>query len=101
MPLLALLRIHLPSSLGAGKRDLVGLVLKEGTGIVVIGTSAGLVLASIALRLTAGVVPNLPTIDPIAFTAAPLALVAVVLAACLVPARRAASIDPASVLRGE
>ena len=89
------------ATLGATRRDLIGLVLKEGTTIMAIGTAAGLVLSVLALRLTAGVIPDLPTLDPVAFAVAPLTLVAVVLAACLIPARRAASIDPARVLRGE
>jgi ABC-type lipoprotein release transport system permease subunit len=58
------------------------------------------VLSITALRLTAGLIPGVPLSDPLTFVGAPLALAAVVLLACYVPARRAAGIDPISVLRG-
>jgi len=89
------------ATLGAGKRDLVRLVLSEGAGVVTVGIAGGLILAVIALRVTAGVVPDLPSIDPAAFVLVPFVLVGVVLAACFLPALRAANIDPARVLRGD
>jgi ABC-type lipoprotein release transport system permease subunit len=55
----------------------------------------------IALRAASNVMPGLPTFDAAIFGTVPLALVLVVLAACLSPALRASRVDPAQVIRGE
>ena len=91
--------IGIRSTLGAGRRDILALILREGAVVAGVGCGAGLALGVLALRLTAGLIPDLPTVDVLAFVAVPAALVLVVLAACYVPARRAARVDPAEVLR--
>jgi putative ABC transport system permease protein len=89
------------ATLGAAPDRLIALVLREGAGVVAVGILLGVGLALITLRLTAHVLPSLPTFDPVAFALMPVALVVVVVTACAIPARRAARIDPARVLRGE
>ncbi len=92
--------IGIRATLGAQRRDLMLLVIREGGTVALFGSLAGFALAFTALRLTANLVGPLPRTDLVAFTVAPIALGAVILAACYVPARRAAGVDPMDVLRG-
>ena len=89
------------AALGAHRWALVSLLLREGVRVIAIGIALGLVLGFSALRVTSILLPDLPTIDTVSVLVAPLILAAVVLIACLLPARRAARMNPASVLRGE
>jgi ABC-type antimicrobial peptide transport system permease subunit len=88
-------------ALGAHARDLRRLVVREGLALAAAGIGLGLVggiLASAALRpLLMGVHPLDP---PVVFGITAL-LVAIVLAACLIPARRATRLDLVEVLRAE
>lgn len=52
-------------------------------------------------RLMESLLFGITPLDAVSFAAAPLALLAVAAAACLVPARRAGTVDPAEVLRSE
>ncbi|MGH9143693.1 MAG: FtsX-like permease family protein, partial [Vicinamibacterales bacterium] len=89
------------AALGAGKSDLVRLVIREGLGAAGLGLALGLAAAAALTRLMQSVLFGVAPLDPLSFGAAPLVLALVALLACLVPARRAASIDPAEVLRCE
>ena len=93
--------LGLRAALGARPSALVKLLLNEGARVAVIGTAAGAVLAFMALRLTARMYPDLPTLDLLSFALVPAALLVVILVACLLPARRAARVAPAVILRGE
>lgn len=88
------------TTLGAGRRDIMLLVLKEGAMVAVIGCAIGFTLAVTALRFTVGLIPGLPLVDGVAFVVVPAILALVVLAACYLPARRAARVSPIEVLRG-
>ena len=92
--------IGIRTTLGAGRADIIALVLKDGAIIGGAGTVAGVGLAWMALRSTAGMFPWIPRMDVLSFVSVPLCLGAVILAACLLPARRASRVDPAQVLRG-
>ncbi len=88
-------------ALGARQFDVLKLMLGQGLILAVIGVTAGLA-ASTALtwiidKLLYGVRPR----DPVTLVAASLILVGVALAACFVPARRAARLDPMAALRVE
>jgi predicted permease len=89
------------AAVGASRRQLVALIVREGLGIVALGLAAGLVgaagLTRFMQRLLFGVTP----LDPWSFAGAPAVLLVVAVAACLVPARRASRTDPAEVLRSE
>ena len=91
--------VGIRATLGAGRRDLLVLVLREGAVALTIGAATGLLLAILALRVTAGLIPGLPLVDVTSFVVVPLVLAAVVMLACYLPARRAASVDPLEVLR--
>jgi macrolide transport system ATP-binding/permease protein len=99
--------IGIRMALGAPKRQVLGLVLREGTGLVAIGTVLGFLgavglarIVSALAKLFADAV-KLGTGDPRLLIGAPLLLAAVALLACYVPARRATRIDPLKALRQE
>jgi putative ABC transport system permease protein len=87
------------ATLGASRRDLIVIMLVDGVRIVVIGTLAGVGLAVVIVRLTASLMPGLPLVDMLAFCGVPVVLATAIAAACYLPARRAADVDPVEVLR--
>jgi putative ABC transport system permease protein len=91
-------------ALGAQKRDVLGLVMKEGAALVTVGTLIGLVLAWTGMRALAGTFFSVTSVrgdDPVLLVGAPLLLAGLALAACYVPARRSTRIDPVVALRQE
>ncbi len=75
--------------------------MREGLMMTVIGLAAGLALATFATRAMASALFGVTPLDTVAFSAGPLLLLVVACFACLIPARRAAGIDPAEALRAE
>jgi predicted permease len=88
-------------ALGAQNRDVLLLVLGKGAVLIVIGAFLGGAGAYGVSRLLISVIPSLPTRDPLILPIAALALVAVALLACYIPARRATKVDPLVALRSE
>jgi ABC-type antimicrobial peptide transport system permease subunit len=91
--------IGIRAALGARERDILGLIMRDGLGVVLLGSSLGLGLAWAAVRLTSANVVAMPAIDLFTFAGIPLVLAGVVLLACYIPARRAARVDPMVTLR--
>ena len=89
------------AALGATRGALVRLVLREGVSVTLAGVGLGIVAASLLARLMTGLLFGTSPLDALSFSLGPALLVIVGIAASLVPAWRAASIDPARVLRGE
>jgi putative ABC transport system permease protein len=89
------------AALGAGKPDLVRLVIREGLGATTIGLILGLLAAAALTRLMQSVLFGVGPLDVVAFAAAPLILIPIAVLACLLPANRAARIDPLEALRSE
>jgi putative ABC transport system permease protein len=89
------------SALGATRRDVLGLVLREGLLLTLIGLVAGNILALGLTRLLGGLLYAVRPHDPIIFVALSLLLGAVALAGTYIPARRAARVDPLVALRYE
>jgi ABC-type antimicrobial peptide transport system permease subunit len=88
-------------AIGARPREVVFMVLKQGATLALVGIALGCLVARGITRFTADVLYAVSPTDPLTFAAVPLLLVLVALAACLVPARAAARLDPADVLRSE
>jgi len=89
------------AALGAARVDLVALVVREGLGVTVVGLGIGLLGAALVTRFMQSVLFGVTPLDAASFASAPALLVPVALAACLLPARRAAAVDPAEALRRE
>lgn len=86
-------------ALGARREQVLGLILREGSVIALIGVGLGLGGAFALSRYLATLLYGVRTHDPATFAAAALALWGAVMAACLIPGRCAANVDPASALR--
>jgi putative ABC transport system permease protein len=88
-------------ALGAQQRDILSMVLRKGVGLVSIGAVIG-ILASFGLtRFLAGQIWNVSATDLFTFCAVLMGILAVGVAACFIPARRAAAVDPLVALRYE
>lgn len=88
-------------ALGAQPGVLLRLVLREGMLLIAAGTAIGVGGALVLTRAIASLLFEVSPTDPVVFTAVPLLLVLVALAACFVPARRASRVDPMVALRCE
>lgn len=93
--------IGLRMALGADRREVIRLVLKEGILLAVVGSAIGLVGACFVGRAMSGVLFRVGTVDFGAFTAVSVTLLLAALLACYVPAQRAAKVDPMVALRYE
>ncbi len=81
-------------ALGSDARKVLGLVLREGVVLVVVGLAAGVVGAALLRRLIASQLYGVGAFDPMVLLAVTGVLALVSLFACLGPARRAATVDP-------
>ena len=88
-------------ALGAKKRDILGLILRESTQPVLVGVLVGVALAVGASYLLRGVLYGLNTVDAISFVGVSLLFLAIALLAAYVPSRRAMRVDPMVALRYE
>jgi hypothetical protein len=93
--------IGIRMALGATAGDTLRLVVREGAALTAIGAASGLALSFLVGKVLAGMLYEVSGSDPVVFLAAPAVLCAVSLAACYVPARRAARVDPMIALRWE
>ncbi len=89
------------TALGARPRDVLGLVLKNGMRLAVVGIALGVGGALWLTRFLESLLFGVKPIDPPTFAASVLLLAAVALLACYMPARRATKIDPMVALRYE
>jgi putative ABC transport system permease protein len=93
--------IGLRMALGAAREQVLGLILKEGMILALLGLGLGLVGACLVGRTMQSMLYGVGTIDLAAFGAVAAALLTAALLACYVPARRAAKVDPMVALRHE
>lgn len=88
-------------ALGARQRDVLGMVVKQGMGLPLVGIVIGLTGAFAVTRLMKGLLFEVGASDPATFTRIVLILIVVALMACLVPARRTTKVNPTVALRSE
>ena len=88
-------------ALGAQIRDVLAQVLGEGLRVVTIGVIVGVLLTLAAGRLVAALLYGVAPSDPVTLTVVGLALLATAALAALVPAWRAATVDPVTALRAD
>jgi putative ABC transport system permease protein len=87
--------------IGARPRDVLRMVLEQGMMFTAIGVGAGLAMAFFASQVVSTFVVRVSPRDPVIFLSVPVILAIVMVAACWLPARRAARIDPTLALRQE
>src|SRR5690348_307228 len=92
--------ISIRVALGASASEIVGLVLKQGVVLSIVGAVIGGVAALAATRVLKKLLYQVSTTDPVAFVSVVLVLCGVALVASYLPARRAARFEPMDVLRG-
>jgi putative ABC transport system permease protein len=88
-------------ALGATARDVMRLVLRQSSQMILVGAGAGLAIAFAVARLMERLVAGVRSTEPLTFAAMTLMLVSAALLASAVPARRASRIEPMSALRQE
>ena len=93
--------IGIRSALGAEPKQLARMFLLQGLALSTIGAVAGLAAAMVLARLMQSLLFGIGPLDPLAYVAALVAVIAAATLASYVPARRAAKIDPMNTLRAE
>lgn len=86
-------------AIGAEARSIVRLVVRQSVVLAAVGVAVGLAGAFIGTRFLSSLLYGVAPTDPVTFVVVPAGLVAVVVLACVVPARRATRIDPLATLR--
>ncbi len=89
------------AALGATRGNLVRMVLRQGMGMTAVGLAIGGALAAFASRAITQLLYGVSRVDPVTYLGVVASLLLVALVACLIPAVRAARVDPAVALRHE
>jgi len=93
--------IGIRMAIGARSADVFQLILRQGLGVTLIGIAIGLVLSAGIARVMAKLLYGVSPTDPPTYAAVALLWLLVATAACYLPARRAANVDPTESLRHE
>jgi len=88
-------------ALGAQRKNILQMVLRQGLGLAIAGAAVGLVGALVVSHLMAGLLYGVRPTDPVTFSSVALLLLCVALLACYIPARRAIRVDTLVALRHE
>lgn len=93
--------IGIRMAIGTRRLDVFGLILGQGARLVLFGIAIGMTGAFLLTRVMASQLFRVSATDPLTFFTVSAVLVLVALAACYIPARRAARVDPMAALRYE
>jgi ABC-type antimicrobial peptide transport system permease subunit len=93
--------IGLRIALGASRGRVLGMILRQGVQLTIAGLMLGLAGALALTRVLASFLYGVSALDPVTFAAVPALLLLATIMACLIPARRAANLDPMRTLRYE
>ena len=89
------------AAVGASPRRLLVQVIRDGVVLTMLGVAIGLGLSALLARAVSAIIFGVAPRDPLTYVVTAVAVMAVALAACYFPARRAASSDPIVLLRSE
>jgi putative ABC transport system permease protein len=87
--------------IGADVSQIRGLVIRRGLMLAAIGVATGLVIAALAADLLSSMVFGISPTDLPTFAVSGAGMLALAIVACWIPARRAASVSPVEILRGD
>lgn len=93
--------IGVRSALGATRGNILGLILGQGMTLTLLGVLIGLGGAVLATRAIASLLFGVSQFDIVTYAAVTLTLLGISALACIIPARRAASVNPVEALRAE
>jgi predicted permease len=93
--------IGIRMALGAQRKALVGMFVRQGLWLTGVGIFCGLVTAFGVMRLMSSLLFNVSPVDPVTYAAVTLGVVVTAFLACYLPSRRAATVDPVDALRAE
>jgi putative ABC transport system permease protein len=88
-------------AMGAGRLQVLTMVFRQSMTLVILGIGIGAACALALMRLISGMLFGIEPADPATFAAVSFLMILVAAPACLIPARRAARIDPILALRDE
>jgi putative ABC transport system permease protein len=88
-------------ALGAGRREILEVVLREGTALTLVGVIIGVASAMVLTRFLSNLLYGVKPTDAFTFVAVSLILTSVALIATYIPAQRATKVDPMVALRYE
>jgi ABC-type antimicrobial peptide transport system permease subunit len=88
-------------ALGATRAEVFRIVIGRGIALAAAGAAIGVIIAAWLTQLMENLLFSVSRMDPVMFTAVPIAMVTVAALACYVPARRAMQVDPMIALRAE
>lgn len=93
--------IGIRMALGATARNVTSMILRQGIWMLGCGVVLGIIAAAALRGVMSAFVFGVPTTDPATYAVAGLCLAVATVAACVIPARRAARVDPVLALRAE
>ena len=93
--------IGIRMALGAQQQTLTGMFVRHGLALTGIGVACGLAVAIVVMRLMSSLLFKVSPVDPVAYGAASLGLVATAFLASYLPSRRVSTVDPVEALRAE
>jgi predicted permease len=93
--------IGIRMALGAQRRELTGLFVRQGLVLTGIGAACGLVVAFATMRLMSSILFNVSPVDPVTYISITAGVITTACLACYLPSRRAASVNPVNALRSE